>query len=139
MLVNASSQQAAEDAAYLALKNEKAKGDAADPEKLAALDLADDPTATPAAKRVIVDLAEQVETLRAALGEDTISYFGFSYGSELGATWATLFGAVSRMRSVPATETFSTRMVRWGVGLATNAAAARDLSRYSISANTTTG
>ena len=26
-----------------------------------------------------------------ALGEDTICYFGFSYGSELGATWATLF------------------------------------------------
>ena len=32
-----------------------------------------------------------MDTLRQALGEDEISYFGFSYGSELGATWATLF------------------------------------------------
>ena len=32
-----------------------------------------------------------MDVLRRALGEDTISYFGFSYGSELGATWATLF------------------------------------------------
>ncbi len=32
-----------------------------------------------------------MDSIRKALGEDTISYFGFSYGSELGATWATLF------------------------------------------------
>ena len=32
-----------------------------------------------------------MDSIRRALGEDTISYFGFSYGSELGATWATLF------------------------------------------------
>ena len=32
-----------------------------------------------------------MDAIRQALGEDTISYFGFSYGSELGATWATLF------------------------------------------------
>ena len=32
-----------------------------------------------------------MDSIRQALGEDTISYFGFSYGSELGATWATLF------------------------------------------------
>jgi pimeloyl-ACP methyl ester carboxylesterase len=32
-----------------------------------------------------------MDSLRRALGEDQVSYFGFSYGSELGATWATLF------------------------------------------------
>lgn len=35
--------------------------------------------------------ARDMDAIRVALGEDTISYFGFSYGSELGATWATLF------------------------------------------------
>jgi pimeloyl-ACP methyl ester carboxylesterase len=37
------------------------------------------------------DSARDMDLIRRALGEDTISYFGFSYGSELGATWATLF------------------------------------------------
>ncbi|MET0147269.1 MAG: alpha/beta hydrolase [Ilumatobacteraceae bacterium] len=37
------------------------------------------------------DSARDIDSLRRALGEETISYFGFSYGSELGATWATLF------------------------------------------------
>lgn len=35
--------------------------------------------------------ARDMDSIRRALGEDTISYFGFSYGSELGGTWATLF------------------------------------------------
>lgn len=37
------------------------------------------------------DVASDMDSIRAALGEATTSYFGFSYGSELGATWATLF------------------------------------------------
>lgn len=35
--------------------------------------------------------ARDIDAIRRALGEDTISYFGFSYGSELGGAWATLF------------------------------------------------
>ena len=35
--------------------------------------------------------ARDMDSIRRALGEDTITYFGFSYGSELGATWVTLF------------------------------------------------
>jgi len=35
--------------------------------------------------------ARDIDAIRRALGEEAISFFGFSYGSELGATWATLF------------------------------------------------
>ena len=35
--------------------------------------------------------ARDMDSIRKALSEDKISYFGFSYGSELGATWVTLF------------------------------------------------
>ena len=35
--------------------------------------------------------ARDMDSIRKALNEDKISYFGFSYGSELGATWVTLF------------------------------------------------
>jgi pimeloyl-ACP methyl ester carboxylesterase len=40
--------------------------------------------------------ARDMDAIRAALGETTISYLGFSYGSELGATWATLFPSTVR-------------------------------------------
>ena len=35
--------------------------------------------------------ARDIDMIRRALGEDQISYFGFSYGSELGGVWTTLF------------------------------------------------
>jgi len=38
-----------------------------------------------------VSSARDIDTLRRALGYDKISYFGFSYGSELGATWTRFF------------------------------------------------
>jgi pimeloyl-ACP methyl ester carboxylesterase len=35
--------------------------------------------------------ARDIDSIRRALGEEEISYFGFSYGGQLGAAWATLF------------------------------------------------
>lgn len=43
-----------------------------------------------------VSSARDIDTLRRALGYDKISFFGFSYGSELGATWAKLFPTTVR-------------------------------------------
>jgi pimeloyl-ACP methyl ester carboxylesterase len=40
--------------------------------------------------------ARDIDGIRAALGESTISYLGFSYGSELGGVWATLFPTTVR-------------------------------------------
>lgn len=38
-----------------------------------------------------INSARDMDSIRRALGVDKISYFGFSYGSELGAVWATLY------------------------------------------------
>ncbi len=40
--------------------------------------------------------ARDMDMIRRALGEEQISYFGFSYGSELGGVWATLFPGTVR-------------------------------------------
>jgi len=40
--------------------------------------------------------ARDMDMIRAALGEEKITFFGFSYGSELGATWATMFPSTVR-------------------------------------------
>jgi pimeloyl-ACP methyl ester carboxylesterase len=40
--------------------------------------------------------ARDMDDIRKSLGEAKISFFGFSYGSELGATWATLFPSTVR-------------------------------------------
>jgi pimeloyl-ACP methyl ester carboxylesterase len=40
--------------------------------------------------------ARDMDRIRRALGEEKISYFGSSYGSELGAVWATLFPSTVR-------------------------------------------
>lgn len=38
-----------------------------------------------------VDAALDLDLLRQALGEDEVSWFGWSYGTQLGATWLTMF------------------------------------------------
>jgi pimeloyl-ACP methyl ester carboxylesterase len=40
--------------------------------------------------------ARDIDAIRQALGVEQVSYFGFSYGSELGGVWATLFPTTVR-------------------------------------------
>jgi pimeloyl-ACP methyl ester carboxylesterase len=44
--------------------------------------------------------ARDMNAIREALGEEKISYFGWSYGSELGAVWATLFPDTVRAAAI---------------------------------------
>lgn len=44
------------------------------------------------------DVAEDLEQIRIALGEEQLDYMGFSYGTAIGATYATLYG--ERVRSM---------------------------------------
>lgn len=49
-----------------------------------------------------IDAASDIDVLRRALGEKTISFFGFSYGTQLGATWASLFPETVRAATLDA-------------------------------------
>ena len=42
------------------------------------------------------NVARDIDSIRRALGEDEISYFAWSYGSELGGVWATMFPTTVR-------------------------------------------
>lgn len=62
-----------------------------------------------------VNSAGDMDSIRKALNVDKISYFGFSYGSELGAVWATLYpqtvrAAVLDGASDPLADSFTKTM-----------------------------
>ncbi|MGB3736612.1 MAG: alpha/beta fold hydrolase [Ilumatobacter sp.] len=69
-----------------------------DEERQALIDLAQDFAAACEAQegQLLADVgtnnsARDMDAIRQALGEEQVSYLGYSYGSELGAVWATLF------------------------------------------------
>jgi pimeloyl-ACP methyl ester carboxylesterase len=59
--------------------------------------------------------ARDMNSIRAALGEAKISYFGFSYGSELGAVWATLFPSTVRAAVLDGAEDPAADLTTGGV------------------------
>jgi pimeloyl-ACP methyl ester carboxylesterase len=57
--------------------------------------------------------ARDLDAIRQALGEEQISYFGFSYGSELGGVWATMFPTTVRAAVFDgATDPYATAVER---------------------------
>jgi pimeloyl-ACP methyl ester carboxylesterase len=66
-----------------------------------------------------VRVAQDMDALRAALGDDLLTYYGVSYGSYLGATYATLFpGKVGAMvldgAFLPESTGDQSALVQWG-------------------------
>ncbi|MEN9804420.1 MAG: hypothetical protein RIS41_1267 [Actinomycetota bacterium] len=57
--------------------------------------------------------ARDIDLIRRVLGEETASYFGFSYGSELGATWVTLFPATVRAAVFDAAADPTLDLIDW--------------------------
>ncbi len=53
--------------------------------------------------------ARDIDVIRRALGEEQISYFGFSYGSELGGVWATMFPETVRAALEETTQALQKR------------------------------
>lgn len=58
--------------------------------------------------------ARDMDAIRRALGEDKISYLGISYGSELGATWATLFPNTVRAAVLDGAADPTASALEWG-------------------------
>jgi pimeloyl-ACP methyl ester carboxylesterase len=57
--------------------------------------------------------ARDIDLIRRMLGESTVSYFGLSYGSELGATWATLFPDTVRAAVLDAAADPNLDLIDW--------------------------
>jgi len=48
-----------------------------------------------------IDAARDMDSIRAALGQKQITYYGFSYGTYLGQVYSTLFPSTGRRCRVP--------------------------------------